>query len=98
MGDYVKAEPLLKEALEIRQKVLGPEHRDTATSVNNLALLEFDLGQIQEGKRLAQQGYFAELKAFFQILSFGSEDQLFYEGDARSSDTMLTVTAFFGTL
>jgi hypothetical protein len=71
MGAYAKAEPLFKETLEIRQKALGAEHRDTATSFNNLALLEFDLGQIEEGKRLAQQGYLAELKAFSQILSFG---------------------------
>ena len=39
MGDYAKAEPLYKEALEIRQKVLGQEHPDTALSLNNLAAL-----------------------------------------------------------
>jgi hypothetical protein len=38
-GDYAKAEPLLKEVLEIRQKVLGREHPDTAQSQNNLAEL-----------------------------------------------------------
>jgi len=74
-GEYAKAEPLCKEALEICQKVLGPEHPDTARSLNNLALLEFDLGKIEEGKRLAEQGYTAGLKIFSQILSFGSEDQ-----------------------
>jgi len=26
MGEYAKAEPLLEEALRIRQKVLGKEH------------------------------------------------------------------------
>ena len=36
-GEYAKAEPLFKEALEICQKVLGPEHPDTARSLNNLA-------------------------------------------------------------
>ena len=39
VGDYAKAEPLLKEALEIYGKVLGPEHPDVATSLNNLAML-----------------------------------------------------------
>ena len=45
------------------------------SSLNNLAVLELDLGQIQEAKRLAQLGYAANLKVFSQILSFGSEDQ-----------------------
>src|SRR5580704_5578283 len=75
MDDYAKAEPLYKEALEIYQKVLGPEHPNLATSLNNLAYLELDLGKIQEAKRLGQLGYATGLKAFSQILSFGSEDQ-----------------------
>ena len=33
------ARPLFERALAIREKVLGPEHPDTATSLNNLALL-----------------------------------------------------------
>jgi tetratricopeptide (TPR) repeat protein len=40
MGAYAKAEPLFQEALRIRQKILGAESRDTATSLNNLALLQ----------------------------------------------------------
>jgi lipopolysaccharide biosynthesis regulator YciM len=74
-GDYTKAEPLFKEALQIRQKVLGPEHPDTAQSLNNLAYLELDLGEIQEAERLGRLGYAAGVEAFSQILSFGSEDQ-----------------------
>jgi CHAT domain-containing protein/Flp pilus assembly protein TadD len=75
MGDYVKAEPLLTEALEIRQKVLGREHPNTAITLKNLAYLELDLGKIQEAKRLGDLEYAAGVKAFSQILSFGSEDQ-----------------------
>jgi hypothetical protein len=30
MGDYAQTEPLLKEALEIRQNLLDPGHPDTA--------------------------------------------------------------------
>jgi hypothetical protein len=33
------AEPLLQEVLRIRQKARRPEHPDTATSLNNLAML-----------------------------------------------------------
>src|SRR5260370_39848564 len=75
MGDYVKAEPLFTEALEIRQKVLGREHPNTAITLKNLAYLELDLGKIQEAKRLGDLEYAAGVKAFSQILSFGSEDQ-----------------------
>jgi tetratricopeptide (TPR) repeat protein len=39
MGDYAKAEPFFRRALEIRNTVLGPEHPDTAASLNNLAAL-----------------------------------------------------------
>jgi tetratricopeptide (TPR) repeat protein len=40
-GLYGAAEPLLRRALKARERVLGPEHTSTLTSVNNLAgLLE----------------------------------------------------------
>jgi tetratricopeptide repeat protein len=53
MGDFAKAEPLLQETLRICQKVLGSEHPDAETSLDNLALLEFDLGWINEATALA---------------------------------------------
>ena len=36
-GDFT--ENLMRQALEIREKILGPEHRDTATALSNLANL-----------------------------------------------------------
>jgi len=38
--DFADAEPLLQRALEIRQAVFGPEHRDVAASLDNLAALK----------------------------------------------------------
>ena len=38
-GNYAAAEPLYRRALAIREKALGPDHPDVATSLNNLALL-----------------------------------------------------------
>ncbi|RUS21315.1 TPR repeat-containing protein, partial [Jimgerdemannia flammicorona] len=38
-GKYDMAAPLYERALEIREKELGSEHPDTATSLNNLALV-----------------------------------------------------------
>ena len=55
MGEYAKAEPLYQEALRIRQKVLGPEHPDTATSLNNLAVLYQDMGEYAKAEPLYQE-------------------------------------------
>ena len=38
MGDYAKAEPLYQRALKIWEKTVGPEHPNTALSLNDLAL------------------------------------------------------------
>ncbi|GAC1458622.1 MAG: hypothetical protein NVS2B14_04170 [Chamaesiphon sp.] len=38
-GRYHEAEPLYVQALEIRTRLLGDEHPDVATTLNNLALL-----------------------------------------------------------
>lgn len=38
-GQYTEAEPILKRVLAIREEMLGPNHPDTATSLNNLAML-----------------------------------------------------------
>jgi len=38
-GQYNTAEPLYRRALAIREQALGPEHPDTATSLNDLAEL-----------------------------------------------------------
>ena len=56
MGDYAKAEPLYKEALEIRRKVLGREHPDTATSLDNLAGLYRAMGDYAKAEPLLQRG------------------------------------------
>jgi len=37
MGDYAKAEPLLRQALEITKRALGEHHPNYAQSLNNLA-------------------------------------------------------------
>ena len=49
-GYLAKARPLLKRALAIREKQLGPEHPDTAESLNNLAMLLADHGALAEAR------------------------------------------------
>ena len=39
LAAYAQARPLCERALAIREKALGPEHPDTATSLDHLALL-----------------------------------------------------------
>jgi tetratricopeptide (TPR) repeat protein/CHAT domain-containing protein len=73
MGDYDKAVPLFQEAVRIDRKGLGAD--DTATTLENLALLEVDLGRIDEATALARQASAAELTVLSKMFSFTSEQQ-----------------------
>jgi tetratricopeptide (TPR) repeat protein len=55
MGEYAKAEPLLKQALEIRQKGLGPEDPDTGQSLSNLAALYQAMGEYAKAESLLEE-------------------------------------------
>ena len=55
MGEYAKAEPLLRETLEIRRKSLGPEHPATAQSLNNLAVLYDDMEEHAKAEPLLRE-------------------------------------------
>ncbi|RTR18398.1 tetratricopeptide repeat protein, partial [Azospirillum griseum] len=46
-GRYPAALPLYTEALAIREKALGPDHLDTARSLNNLAVLYDTQGKLE---------------------------------------------------
>ena len=49
---YIEAEPLYVRALAIREHQLGPEHPDTAQSLNNLGRLYGSLGKYSEAEPL----------------------------------------------
>jgi len=51
-AQYVEAEPLFRRALEIRERVRGPDHPDTARSLNNLATLYDSQGKLTEAEPL----------------------------------------------
>ena len=58
LGDvalYAKAEPLYQRALAIREQALGPNHPDTASSLNNLANLYWRQGKYEEAEPLYQR-------------------------------------------
>ncbi len=51
-GRYTDAEPLHKRSLAIREKTLGPEHPDVATSLENYAALLRQTGRSNEAAEL----------------------------------------------
>ena len=56
MGDYAKAEPLFRQALEIRKQALGENHPDYANSLNNLAVLYHCPGSARGGRAIPPPG------------------------------------------
>src|SRR5260370_8948730 len=78
MAGCAKAEPLSQEALWFWRKVLGPEHPDTATGLDTLALLEFGLGRMDEATAFARQGCASDLTILSKIFSFTSYLDIFY--------------------
>jgi Flp pilus assembly protein TadD len=54
-GQYTQAEPLFRRSLAIREKVLGPNHPDVATSLENLALLCRLTRRIAEAEKLEER-------------------------------------------
>ena len=54
-AQYKEAEPLLKRAVEIREKALGPAHPDTASSLSDLAGIYSGQGQYKEAEPLLKR-------------------------------------------
>ena len=52
IGDYAGARPLYERAMEANQRVLGQEHPNTLTSVNNLAALLYFKGNYERAEAL----------------------------------------------
>lgn len=50
MREYGKAEDYLKQALEITESIVGPEHPDTSLSLTPLAILYIDMGKYAEAE------------------------------------------------
>ena len=64
LGRHAEAEALYGRALAIHEKALGPEHPDTADSLNSLALAFFDLGRYAEAEPLLRRSLAIREKAF----------------------------------
>jgi tetratricopeptide (TPR) repeat protein len=55
LAAYGRARPLFQRALEIREKVVGPEHPLTAASLNNLARVLWDEGDLAGAQPLFER-------------------------------------------
>jgi len=62
-GRYSDAIRLAEKARNIREKVLGPDHPDVATSLNNLATLYKAMGEYARAERLHRQSLAIREKA-----------------------------------
>lgn len=69
-GRFAEADPFLHQALEIRKKVLGSEHLDTTTSLNDLALLYHAQGKYE----LAEPLYLHALQVRKMLLGLEHPD------------------------
>ncbi len=54
LGLYSKAEPLLRHAMEIERRELGPENSETASTTSRLAASLADAGKLAEAEALLQ--------------------------------------------
>src|SRR5690625_7996830 len=47
-GNFPEAELFLKEAYDLRRRVMGDDHPDVAITANNLGILKKDMGHLEE--------------------------------------------------
>jgi tetratricopeptide (TPR) repeat protein len=55
-GRYIEAETLFQNVLKIRERIWGPEHPDTLTSVNKLGVVLKDQGKYEEAEAMHRRG------------------------------------------
>lgn len=56
-GHYIAAVKLYEQTLEIRRRVLGPEHQATLQSMNNLAEVLIKLGEYAQAQKMLTQAH-----------------------------------------
>jgi tetratricopeptide (TPR) repeat protein len=64
LGASSQARPLYQRALALREKQLGPDHPDTAESLNNFALSLRDEGDLEAARPLLERALAVNEKAF----------------------------------
>jgi CHAT domain-containing protein/tetratricopeptide (TPR) repeat protein len=62
-GKYDEAIPLFERALEIRERIFGPDHRDVADVLNSMAILYYYKGDYVRAEPLCQRALIIREKA-----------------------------------
>src|SRR5262249_40223739 len=62
-GKYDEALPYFESALEIRERMLGPDHLDVSQAINGLALLHYYRGEYSKAEPLYQRALAIQEKA-----------------------------------
>ena len=60
LGLYARAEALLRQGLDVRHHVLGPDHPDTLKSISNVGEILFKEARYPEAEQLARQAFEAQ--------------------------------------
>jgi len=63
-AEFAEAEPLMRRALAMDEKAIGPEHPDVARDLNNLALLLQDTNRLAEAEPLMRRALAMDEKSF----------------------------------
>jgi eukaryotic-like serine/threonine-protein kinase len=64
LGEYPAAERQLRRALELRRTALGTKHPETVRQINQLALLHWRQGRLNEAEPLTREAYDVGLQLF----------------------------------
>ena len=91
-GKLAEAEPLLMAAWRTRRVILGDEHSDMLTSMNNVALLFVDQGKLAEAEPLLM----VALRTRRAALGDGHPDTLTSMDNLRSKTENLRPKSYHG--
>jgi len=80
LGEYASAEPHLQRALELRKKALGEAHPETLRLMNQLAVLRWRQGRLDEAETLGRQAF----ETGRRVLGPDHPDTLAYEMNLAS--------------
>jgi CHAT domain-containing protein len=91
LGDYAKARELQERALAIYEKVLGPQHPDTAISLNGLATTYSAIGDLASARSFASRASAAIDRNLQSVLSMDEKSRLGWQNENLSMDVFASV-------
>lgn len=93
-GKYEEARPLVERALEIRERLLGPDHCDVAAAINGLAILYYYKGEYGKAELLHQRALAIREKALgpehpnVAVSLNGLANLYWYKGDYAKAEPL----------